>query len=255
MSDPAQEKAEFDWLLQVDVDATITQLVQILTDCSSAFSNTPKNYNLFYSNQNQLDAIRANLTLEGYRITNADINIKLSSRHPSQTIRTCIKESPTNPFCWRLHQIQDAMNHLSNAIDLLTSTPLRIGPNNKHDFRTSEEVLQLMNDVMNRLQKSRTSLLIPRRVVIEELQHSQNMQSIRPALPLDFSISFYTQAHNLFCSVYQLIQGPNGPTVKAEYQAEVSLPNISEVLVSLSLGLQTCQQLKDKLQIFSQYHE
>lgn len=248
---PIMEKEEFDWLLKVDVEATISQLIQILEDCTSTFSVAPRSYNLFYSSHNQLDTIKSNITLEGCRITNADINIKLSSRHPSQTIRTCIKETPNNPFCWRLYQIQDAMNHLSNALYILKNTPLRMGPGFKHDFQTSEEVLQIIGDVMNCLQKSRSSLLIPRKLVVEELQHSQNMQSIRPALPIDFSISFYILAHNLICSVYQLSQNANGPLVKAEYQAEVSLPFLSEVLVFLSLGLQTCQQLKDKLQFFS----
>lgn len=248
----AIDEAEFDWLLKVDVGETITQLTQILTDCSNGIKTTPKQYNLFYCSQNQLDVIKVNTTLEGYKITNADINIKLSSKHPIQTIKTCVKETPNNPFCWRLHQIQDAANHLSNAIDLLTSTSLRISHvDDKYDFRSSEEVLQLVNDVMNCLQKSRSSLLIPKKRTIEELQHSQNMQSIRPALPLDFSISFYIQAHNLVCSVYQLSQSPSGPQIRAEYQAEISLSFLSEILVFLSLGLQICQQIKDKLQTFS----
>jgi len=237
------DEAEFDWLLKVDVEATIAQLIQILTDCTAGISKTPKQYNLFYCSQNQLDVIRISTTLEGFKITNADINIKLSSKHPMQTIKTCIKETPNNPFCWRLHQVQDATNHLGNAIDLLKSTSSRL--------RSLEEVLQLINDVMNSLQRSRSSLLIPRKRTIEELQHSQNMQSIRPALPLDHSISFYVQAHNLVCSVYQLSQNNSGPQIRAEYQAETSIPFLSEVLVFLSLGLQTCQQMKDKLQIFS----
>lgn len=244
---------EFDWLLKVDVGETIAHLTQILTECLASITpTTPQQYNLFYCSQNQLDVIKINTTLEGYKITSADINIKLTSKHPIQAIKTCIKETSSNPFCWRLHQIQDALNHLSNAIDLLASTPLRLEHlENKYDFRSSEEVLQLINDVMNSLQKSRSSLLIPKKRTIEELQHSQNMQSIRPALPLDFSISFYIQAHNLVCSVYQLSQNNNGPQIRAEYQAELSVPFLSTVLVSLSSGLQICQQMKDKLLNFS----
>lgn len=250
----ATDAAEFEWLLKNDVGATLRQLTQILTDCSAGITTTPKQYNLFYCSQNQLDVIKINTTLEGYKITNADINIKLTSKHPLQNIKTCVKETPNYPFCWRLHQIQDAGNHLSNAIDLLTTTPLKLSgqDNDNYDFKSAEEVLQLINDVMNCLQKSRSSLLIPKKRTIEELQHSQNMRSIRPALPLDFSISFYVEAHNLVCSVYQLSHGSSsGPQIRAEYQAELSLPFLSEVLVFLSLGLQTCQQLKDKLQTFS----
>ena len=90
--------------------------------------------------------------------------------------------------------------------------------------------------------------MIPRKNSIEELQHSQNMQSISPTLPLDFSISFYIQAHNLICSVYQLSQINNRALVKAEYSAEVVIPYLSDVLVFFSLSLQACQQFKDKLQ-------
>lgn len=250
ISSSVADAAEFEWLLKVDVGATLAQLTQILNECSACFTTTPKDYSLFYCSQNQLDIIKINTTLEGYKITSADINIKLSSKHPMQTIKTCIKESTNNPFAWRLHQIQDALNHLSNATDLLTSNPLRMSPDNKYDFRSSEEVLQLVNDVMSCLQKSRSSLLIPKKRTIEELQHSQNMQSIRPALPLDFSISFYVQSHNLVCSVYQLSQTSNGPQIRAEYQAELSLPFLTEMLSFLGLALQMCQQLKDKLQTF-----
>lgn len=243
-------EAEFEWLLKVDIGSTLTQLLQILNECSVSITATsPKQYHLFYSSQNHQDVIKINTTLDGFKITDADINIKLSSKHPIQTIKTCIKESPNNPFCWRLHQIQDAANHLGIAMDLLEASKSGLD-NNNYDFDSSDMVLQLINDVMNCLQKSRSSLLIPKKRTIEELQQSQNMQSIRPALPLDFSISFYIQSNNLVCSVYHLLQNSNGPQIRAEYQAEIPLPFLSETLVFLSLGLQMCQQIKDKLMLF-----
>lgn len=216
--------SELEWLLEVDVKTTIEQLNSVLADCSATIcQNLTLNtqHNLFYCNQ--LDTIKVNMNLEGYKITSADINMKLSS----QTIKTCIRDTP-----WRLYQIQDAHNHLNIAIDTLKSTPA------SH--------LELINDVMNSLLKSRSSLLIPKKSSIEELQHCQNMQSISPALPLDYSISFYIQANNLVCSVYHLSQNNK---VKNEYQAEVPVPFLSDVLILLSLGLQICQQLKDKIQI------
>lgn len=246
------------WLVEVDVDSSIEQLVELLKECISIFPcQQTQNYNLFYCSQNHLDVIKVNLTLKGYCISEADINIKLSSRHPSQTIKTCIKEiKPKDNSMnimqvgWVLHQIQDAINHLGNATDLLTKTPLRMGPDNKHDFQSPEEVLFLIESVMNCLQKSRTSLLIPNKRVIEELQHSRNMQSIKPPLPIDYSISFYIQAQNLICSVYHLSQNNLGPLIKAEYQAELPIGFLSEALINLSIAQQTCQQLKDKLESF-----
>jgi len=228
------EKFELDWLLKNDVHTTFEQLLQILTDCSSSMeSQAPTQLNLSYGGVNNLDIVRVGLTLDKFKIINSDINIKLSSKHPVHTIRTCIKDTP-----WRLFQIQDSANHLSAAIDLLSR------PN---QFESAEELSYFIDQVMNCLLRGKSSLMIPKTSSIEELQHSQNMQSIIPALPLDFSISFYIQAHNLICSVYQLTQVNNRPQIKAEYQAEAGIPYLSDVLVFFSLGLQICQQFKDKL--------
>lgn len=241
---------ELDWLLRVDVKTTIEQLNQILSECATTICNTtPKAYNLLYCSQNQLDTVKINANIDGYKITSADINIKLASKHPMQTIKTCIKETSNNPFCWRLYQIQDANNHLNCAMDLLSTSPICSDPNYQHEspLESAEEVLQLMYGVMNSLQKSRSSLLIPKKSSVEELQHCQNMQSISPALPLDYSISFYVHSSNMICSVYQLAQNNNRAQVKNEYRAEVPIPYLSDVLILLSLGLQMCQQLKDKI--------
>lgn len=243
-------EAELDWLLKVDVGATLNQLKHILSECTTRFHTPSLNstlYNLSQANQNQLDSIRIKATLNGYRITNSDIVIKLASRHPVYTIKTCINECPEHPFPWTLYQIQDSTNHLSYALDLLENAPLRLTADNKYDFESGEEISQLIEEVMNHLQKSRNSLLVPKKRNLEELQCSQNMQSIKPSLPIDFTISFYIQAHKLICSIYQLIQTSNGPQIKSEYQSEVSVPFLSEVLVFLSLGIQTCQQMKDKV--------
>lgn len=231
----SSQDSELDWLIQTNIHATIDQLVHILKECNNCLNNqTATQYSLVPIGQNQLDTVKVNLNLDGYKITNSDIGIKLTSKHPVHTIRTCIKETP-----WRLFQVQDAINHLSKAIDLLTGTK---------EFQTEEEVSYFIDQIMDSLLRGRSSLMMPRKSSIEVLQHSQNMQSISPALPLDFSISFYFQASSLICSVYQLTQSNGRNQVKAEYQAEAVVPYMGDVLVFFSLGLQTCQQFKDKLQ-------
>lgn len=67
-----------------------------------------------------------------------------------------------------------------------------------------------------------------------------------PNLPEDLAISFYIQSHKLIFAAYQLsnIQG----TMKIDScQAECSVPWLNEVLVLFTVGLQLCQQLKDKV--------
>lgn len=70
-----------------------------------------------------------------------------------------------------------------------------------------------------------------------------------PNLPDDLAISFYLQSHKLIFAVYQLtnVQG----TMKFDsFQADSSVPWLNEVLVFLTVSLQLCQQLKDKVKVF-----
>ena len=119
---------ELEWLLKEDIGNSLLQLKQILIECSKRFQMPssenecivkPSQYNLFYCAQNQVDSIKIKTKLDGFKLTNADISIKLGSKHPMQTIKTCINECAEHSFPWRLHQIQDAANHLSYAIDIL----------------------------------------------------------------------------------------------------------------------------------------
>lgn len=73
-------------------------------------------------------------------------------------------------------------------------------------------------------------------------------KSLSPNLPEDLAISFYLQSHKLIFAVYQLtnIQG----TMKFDScHAEFSVPWLNEVLVLFTVGLQLCQQLKDKVSL------
>ncbi|KAG9510507.1 Protein rogdi [Fragariocoptes setiger] len=263
----ASLQAEFEWLLNEEVGVILNQLNNILFECCRRFPcqkylpNITDNlvqsekYTMSYTSPNQHDFAKIKATIHGDKITYADITIRLS-KHPTQTIKTSINATPDGSGGWILYQIQDSMNHLIKAIDLLASPPLRMGNSNKYDFKSAEEIIQLTNSVMNRLQRSRNSLVVPIKRTIEDSQASHNMQSINPALPLDVTISFYIQAHNIVCSVYQLTKHPQqGIQIKQELKSEASIPILSEVLVFLSLGLQCCQQLKDKVNIFAQYND
>lgn len=97
-------------------------------------------------------------------------------------------------------------------------------------------------------------LLYQKKKPIDELMKSRNMKSLSPNLPEDLAISFYIQSHKLVFAAYQLsnIQG----TMKFDsWQADCSVPWLNEVLVLFTVALQLCQQLKDKISVFSQYKD
>lgn len=114
--------------------------------------------------------------------------------------------------------------------------------------------MHILKLILNALQRGRTALVLPRKKPIDELMKSRNMKSLSPNLPEDLAISFYIQSHKLIFAAYQLtnVQG----TMKFEkWQAECSVPWLNEVLVLFTVALQLCQQLKDKVQVFSQYKD
>jgi len=255
-------QVEFDWLLTEEVNDILHQLQNIILECSRRFPvhvpgvetlvKTDK-FQLAYSvvsGQHQ-DQIKVIATIQGDNISNADINVRLH-KHSSPNQRFIVQ----NDCQWKLHQIQDASNHLMSALNVLVSPPLRyIEKEKRYDFTSAEEVIQMINSVMSCLQKGRNSLIVPKKRTIEELQSSRNLKSLQPALPNDLAISFYVQSHKLICAVYFMQKDPQGQTKFDIFQAETSVPWLSEVLVLFTVALQFCQQLKDKVSVFTQYKD
>lgn len=80
----------------------------------------------------------------------------------------------------------------------------------------------------------------------------QFQKSLAPNLPDDLAVSFYLQSHKLVFAVYQLAN-VQGSMQFESYQAECSIPWLNEILVFLTVTLQLCQQLKDKV-IYSSFN-
>ncbi|XP_055845944.1 protein rogdi isoform X1 [Episyrphus balteatus] len=252
MADAEKDEAknlqvEFEWVLRDEVHPILKQLRMILIECAHRFpvplyENEGKKTEKFVLMAPH-DQLKCSVTLTGDSITQADINFKLQ-KAPNQVQRTSItQDSP-----WKLQQVQDAANHLQQAINHIDNV------DESYHFKTSDEVLHVVGDILGALQRGRTSLVIPKKKPIDELMKGRNMKSLAPNLPEDLAISFYLQSHKLIIAVYQLtnIQG----TMKFDScQAEFSVPWLNEVLVLFTVGLQLCQQLKDKISVFSLYKD
>uniref|UniRef100_A0A146LKK4 Protein rogdi n=1 Tax=Lygus hesperus TaxID=30085 RepID=A0A146LKK4_LYGHE len=254
MVDTEKEEAlslqhEFEWVLNKEVHTVLHQLKNILVECIKRF---PVPLNLSGDSHHKpekfvltsgLDQIKCILSLTGDSITHADISFKVQ-RQQVVNYRTSVQ--PDNP--WRLHQVQDAVNHLHQAIVIIDNIDAG------YQFRSSEEVLFTLGNILGCLQRGRSSLILPRKRTIDDLMKSRNMKSLNPALPEDLALSFYIQSHKLVFAVYQLcsLQG----TMKYEtLQSEASVPWLNEVLVLFTVALQLCQQLKDKISVFAQYKD
>lgn len=152
------------------------------------------------------------------------------------------RTSITQDFPWKIQQVQDAANHLQQAINHIDNVDAN------YHFKSSEEVLHILSNILGALQRGRTSLVVPKKKPIDELMKSRNMKSLSPNLPEDLAISFYIQSHKLIFAAYQLTN--NQGTMKFEStQAETSVPWLNEVLVLFTVALTLCQQLKDKVSL------
>ncbi|XP_013774281.1 protein rogdi-like isoform X1 [Limulus polyphemus] len=244
---------EFEWLLQEEVSAVLEQLKGILLECCHRLpvgmpgvDIIPKTEKYFMSNSSSStqDQVKVVVTLSGDNISHADINLRIH-KHQVPSHRTIVQ----NDCQWKLQQIQDAGNHLMLALHLLPSHA-STNQQNKYNFRSAEEVTEMVNKLMSCLQRGRACLIIPKRKTIDELQKSRNMKSLQPPLPNDLAVSFYVQAHKLVFAVYHLQKDQQGSMKFDVYQAESSVPWLSEVLVLFTVSLQLCQQLKDKVSVF-----
>lgn len=169
---------------------------------------------------------------------------------------------------WKLQQIQDAANHLQQGIAHIDNV------DRHYLFKTSDEVMHVLGNILGCLQRSRTSLIVPRKKTIDDLIKSRNMvhildtdlffftdpktshdycrifvclqKSLNPNLPENLAISFYIQSYKLVLAIYQL-ENSHGSVKYETQQAECSVPWLNDALVLLTIALQLCQRLKDKV--------
>ncbi|XP_059980934.1 protein rogdi homolog isoform X2 [Lagenorhynchus albirostris] len=238
MAATAAERAvleeEFRWLLHDEVHAVLRQLQDILKEASLRFTLPGSGTEGFTKQENFIlgscgtDQVKGVLTLQGDALSQADVNLKMPRNN--QLLHFAFREDKQ----WKLQQIQDARNHVSQAIYLLANRE------ESYQFRTGAEVLKRM---------------------------------FAPALPSDLLVNVYISLNKLCLTVYQLhalqpnstknfrpaggavLHSPGAMFEWGAQRLEVShvhkvecvIPWLNDALVFFTVSLQLCQQLKDKV--------
>ncbi|XP_056309852.1 protein rogdi homolog [Danio aesculapii] len=264
---------EFNWLLKEEVHAVLKQLQDILKEASRRFSMPSpglegqlKQEN-FILGSSTMDQVKGVLTLQGEALTQADINIKVAKS--SQVMHFAFRDDKQ----WKLQQIQDARNHVNQALQLLSSR------DDSYHFKTGAEVNKLMDAIMLQLTRARNRLTTPASMTLPELAASGLMKMFTPPMPGDVMVNFYINLSKLCLTVYQLhVLQPNttknfkpagssvlhNPGAMFEYnntkfevshvhKVECVVPWLNDTLVFFTISLQLCQQLKDKISVFSSF--
>ncbi|KAM6166148.1 protein rogdi homolog isoform 2-T2 [Erethizon dorsatum] len=141
MAATAAERAvleeEFRWLLHAEVHAVLRQLQDILKEASLRFTlpgsgtEGPAKQENFILGSSGTDQVKGVLTLQGDALSQADVNLKMPRNN--QLLHLAFREDKQ----WKLQQIQDARNHVSQAIYLLAHR------DESYQFKTGAEVLKL----------------------------------------------------------------------------------------------------------------
>ncbi|KYO32503.1 protein rogdi homolog [Alligator mississippiensis] len=264
---------EFKWLLQEEVHAVLKQLQDILKEASHRFalsvggSEAAVKQENFMLGTSSTDQVKGVLTLQGDALCQADINMKMPRNN--QLLHFAFREDKQ----WKLQQIQDARNHVNQAIYLLTNRDV------DYQFKTGSEVLKLMDAVMLQLTRARNRLTTPATLTLPEIASSGLTKMFTPALPSDILVNFYINLNKLCLTVYQLhalqpnstkhfrpaggsiLHNPGAMFEFGSQRYEVShvhkvecvVPWLNDALVFFTVSLQLCQQLKDKISVFSGY--
>lgn len=271
---------EFQWVLKHEVPQVMMDLNMVMKECLNKFPMSlcgthrtieAETFVLTTPSTTPTDQVKVVITLTGDAISHADINLKLPRMTGGGGVsgggvagkdlyqNTTIRED----FPWILQQIQDSGNHLQIAVEqvkhIVTEMSNRVEGDNfegESPFRSAHEVTSFLNRVMGSLQRSRTSLANPGERTLEELRSSKYAKGLTPPLSPELAVSFYLQNGKLVFAVYHVI--PDQKTGGSEfnrYQADCFIPWVNDVVFLLSVALQKSQQLIDKVNVFSQYHD
>lgn len=282
MADDSEEEEkmnledEFHWLLEKEVHSILSQIQDLLKDCSNRFLplHTATKYSSMKSETFVLSSTSGNgvkgvVTLTGDIISKADISLRYSVKGNNQILKTCLREDGN--VLWRVQQIQDAGNHLKAAMSIISNT------NADSEFESGDEVVMLMDSIMSHIQKGQQRLLNPARPTLEDVFCNKYIKSLYPPLPQDMLLDFYLQGAKLVLQVYHLhvssvpklhkpsiiAAGPRNRNIieigSSKYEVATTssvdshIPWVRDVITSLTFALQLCQSLKDKIQVFSRY--
>ncbi|XP_051488384.1 protein rogdi homolog isoform X2 [Apus apus] len=181
---------EFKWLLQEEVHAVLKQLQDILKEASQRFTlpssgsgGAIKQENFVLSTLGT-DQVKGVLTLQGDALCQADVNLKMPRNN--QLLHFAFREDKQ----WKLQQIQDARNHVNQAIYLLMNRDVN------YQFKTGSEVLKLS--------RARNRLTTPATLTLPEIASGGLTKMFTPALPPDVLVNFYINLNKLCLTVYQL---------------------------------------------------
>ncbi|XP_028400738.1 protein rogdi homolog [Dendronephthya gigantea] len=271
-------RLELQWLLEKQVPSILRKVESVLKACDETFNEKPQKKSedgsekpdKFLLKTPSIDVLKGYVTVNGDSITNAELKLKVP-KIANGNIHTYIKEG--HP--WRLSQVQDAKNNLQLAIEKIKEG-LAI-----ETFTTGMQINEMMDELISDISRGKASLSVPEKHTVAEIMSNGSLNAFKPSLPSEVVVNFHVNCHKLIFTIYVLNTLSVPPPPSHSQKSHVNSNKISSVfehggkwfeiinrfevecVVSwledafrlIAIALQLCQQIKDKVGVFSRITE
>ncbi|XP_076453217.1 protein rogdi-like [Babylonia areolata] len=251
-------KQELRWLLKEEAHATLDSIQRTLKECCKCFplpiegvnegGDVPEHDVMVSPAQRLLlsgatstspSTMKCMVSLHGDSISQADIRFKHKEKgKDSQNYKTAILPDRV----WKLQQIQDAANHLEQALQMVSFQQTDL------TFTTPHQLLILLERLNKSVLACRHCLSIPKRKSLQELVFSKTREIFNPPIPQNVALSFYIHGSKVILAIYLLhMNGQQRMDVSQRLQMEAEVQWLKEAVILFSVASQQCQQLADKI--------
>lgn len=252
----ANLEKEFIWIISSRARKTFNNVLWCLRECIARLhlghkcdprlgvsASQPQAERYILAAKHGGDALKANVTLLGDNVIQADVAI----RH-SKSAGGVFRAVAQPDVQWKLQQLQDLGNHITRASKLLFEADLRIFGQCHYDQFTMESgelVLSAARATRTEIAAARNAIVLPRRKSLLELSQFPPTRRFNPALPQDQLLSFYISSCRLVCASYHMTPKPSTPQgiSMSITIAECHLPFLEEVLHQLDLAMTQIERL------------
>lgn len=246
-----KQQAEYEWLLKVEAAKVFHRIKNILSECclklpiaSKSSDSQVHSYVEKYTLSSPIgDNVKCVVTLLGDNIVHLEATIRYQ-KAPGHFYRAIAQPDVQ----WKMHQIQDLSDYVLKALSIVNvASDIFKSPGGVDGLQIST---YLENIIIN-LHNGRSSVMLPKKKSITELQENRINKCFIPALPADLLLSFYISSAKLICAAYHMqSQTATGRQTFIVYQGECVVNWLHEIITYINCSLQLCQQLRDKLSVF-----
>lgn len=263
---------EFAWLMETEFQTKFRAIGAYIEECAKQFSvvlnpsSGIEHRPILITAPNQGDAVLCTATIDGDKISKADMTLKLPGR-VNKPIKTSIKEHGP----WKLKQIQDSANYFMKARQKYSHLQYT-----KDTFRRPGQIRKAFEEVAEYLRQAEGIMVLPKPTSMQEIYTTKQREQLKPDLPEDVALHFHISSANLVLTILTVTHttrpalarpataemdsvswvgmtfdhGSNTYEVSNQIQVRAPVPWLAAVLKLLQETLEITQDLVDKVKVF-----